>query len=229
MNADTENPGARRRMVSAAAAGNSVRVTWDDDRVSTFDVLWLRDNCGCETCRHPVTRERTFDVSTLPESLGAATAAITDSGALRIAWDFDDHVSTYGAGWLMRHAPSPAAGGAALAVGAMPRGELPSVAYAALTTGGKGLLQWLRVLRERGIALLRGVPTEPRTVLDVARRISYPRPTNFGEYFDVESVPRRNSNAYTAMRVNPHTDLPNWTEPPGFQFLPLPRERRTGR
>ena len=216
MNTETETA---RRITSAAAADNAVRVTWDDGRVIAFDTLWLRDNCGCETCRHPMTHERTFDTSTLPESLGAATAAVSESGALRVVWDFDGHVSTYEARWLARYARPPEAGDAAPAAGTKPGGELPSVDHVALGAGGGNLLPWLRMLRDSGIALLRGVPAEPRAVLNVARRISYPRPTNFGEFFDVESVPRPNSNAYTAMRVNPHTDLPNWAEPPGFQFL----------
>ncbi len=207
------------RMTGAAAAEGSVRVIWDDDRTTAFDNLWLRDNCGCENCRHPTTHERTLDISRLPEMLRPASVAITGAGALRVVWDVDDHVSDYAADWLAHHARLPEASDgeptAAAAAGRAPR----SAVYSALGENGQGLLGWLRALCDTGIALLREVPTEPKAVIGVARRISYPRPTNFGEYFDVESVPQPNSNAYTAMRVNLHTDLPNWVEPPGFQFL----------
>lgn len=213
------NPETKVRITSASAAGDSVRVAWDDGRVTAFDTLWLRDNCGCGSCRHPATHERTFDISTLPDSLGVASATISGSGALQIVWDFDHHASDYAPEWLAGHAQTPESGDGAPSSRSMPGGPPRSVRYAALGAGGEGLLQWLRALRDTGIALIREVPTEPRTVIEFARRISYPRPTNFGEYFDVESVPSPNSNAYTAMRVNLHTDLPNWAEPPGFQFL----------
>ena len=36
---------------------------------------------------------------------------------------------------------------------------------------------------------------------------------------DVVSLPRPNSNAYTALKLHCHTDLPNWEVPPGYQVL----------
>ena len=216
------------QMTSATVAEESVRVTWADDRVMALDSLWLRDNCACTACRHPETQERTFDISTLPESLGVTSAAITGLGDLRVVWDFDGHVSEYAADWLVSHAGPFEARGAAPSAEATPGGAVPSAGHSTLGPGGEGLLRWLRGLRDNGVALVRELPIEPRTVIEFARRICYPRPTNFGEYFDVESVARPNSNAYTAMRVHPHTDLPNWAEPPGFQFLHCLRNDAVG-
>ena len=205
------------RMTSATLTQGSVEVRWADDRVIALDALWLRDNCGCADCRHAETQERTFDISTLPESLGVTSAAISDSGELRLVWDFDGHVSSYAADWLASHIGPPEANDEAPAVA--PGAALTSASHSTVAAGGEGLLGWLRALRDEGIARVREVPVEPKTVIEFARHISYPRPTNFGVHFDVESVPRPNSNAYTALRVNPHTDPPNWAEPPGFQFL----------
>ena len=215
------NAQANLQMTRATVAEESVRVTWADDRAMALDFLWLRDNCGCADCRHPETQERTFDISTLPESLGATSAAITGLGDLRVVWDFDRHVSDYAADWLISHAGPPEARGAAPPAKVTPGGSVPSAGYSTLGAGGEGLLHWLRALRDNGVALVRELAIEPRAVIEFARRISYPRPTNFGEHFEVESVA-------TAMRVHPHTDLPNWTEPPGFQFLHCLRNDAVG-
>ena len=75
---------------------------------------------------------------------------------------------------------------------------------------------------------MQGVPVLDRQVLRVAERIAFPRRTNFGRHFDVVSLPRPNSNAYTALKLHCHTDLPNWEVPPGYQLLHCLRNDATG-
>ncbi|MYD75215.1 MAG: DUF971 domain-containing protein [Gammaproteobacteria bacterium] len=41
----------------AGVDGRHVRVRWSDGRTSVFHAMWLRDNCPCDQCVHPVTRE----------------------------------------------------------------------------------------------------------------------------------------------------------------------------
>ena len=53
----------------------------------------------------------------------------------------------------------------------------------------------------------------------IALLISHLRRTNFGEEFNVISMPNPNNVAYTAVELLPHTDLPNREMPPGIQFL----------
>ena len=90
----------RHRIVDASARDRRVCVRWDDGRVSEFHCLWLRDNCPCEGCRHPRTGERTFDLSTVPADLGAASVRLTESGALDVTWAGDDHPSRHDPAWL---------------------------------------------------------------------------------------------------------------------------------
>jgi gamma-butyrobetaine dioxygenase len=45
------------------------------------------------------------------------------------------------------------------------------------------------------------------------------RASNFGEYYDVVSMPNPNASAYTDMGLELHTDLANWRMPPDIQLL----------
>jgi gamma-butyrobetaine dioxygenase len=96
--------------------------------------------------------------------------------------------------------------------------ELPRIRYSALDTD-EGMARWLSDLLEYGVVIVTGTPNERGEVVRLAERIGYARPTNFGTIFDVESKPDPNSNAYTALGLELHTDLPFYVQPPDFQFL----------
>lgn len=183
----------------------------------------MRDNCGCTRCRHPATLERILDPLSVPSDLDAASASITDAGALQVVWQPEDHVSDYESDWLRAHRggtharsqrdPAPVTWGAELSE------AMPGADHEAVTGDDSTLLHWLRLLRDTGVAVLRGTPREPLSVLALAALIGPARATNFGEHFDVVSKPEPNSNAYTALGLLCHTDLPNWERPPDYQLL----------
>lgn len=211
------------RLIGVERRDRLVRVIWDDDQVGEFHCMWLRDNWGCPECRHPQTLERTFDLLTVPEDLGAETAAVTANGAMRITWPDDGHVSLYDPGWLRTHARLAKADKAAPEPprlwGASLADDMPTVSYAEVMSSDASLLEWLKMLRDSGFVLMRGTPPEPLEVLRIAGRISDPRPTNFGVHFDVVSMPNPNSNAYTSLACHCHTDLPYYEIPAAYQFL----------
>lgn len=45
-----------------SAVGQTRRLTlsWSDGRSGQFPLMWLRDHCACDQCRHPMTRERLY-------------------------------------------------------------------------------------------------------------------------------------------------------------------------
>ena len=159
----------------------------------------------------------------MPPDIDAGSVSITDAGGLRVQWQPEDHVSDYDSDWLRGHrgetddrscsGPALATWGAELSKG------MPSADYGAVTSSGDALLDWLRLLRDFGVAVLRNTPREPLTVLALAHLIGPARATNFGEHFDVVSKHEPNSNAYTALGLLCHTDLPNWERPPDYQLL----------
>ena len=159
----------------------------------------------------------------MPTDLDAASVSISDVGGLRVEWQPEGHVSDYDPDWLRGHRGgihdrSPD-GPARTMWGAELSNAMPCADYDAVVGSDSALLHWLCLLRDTGVAVLHGTPREPLTVLALASLVGPARATNFGEHFDVVSKPEPNSNAYTALRLLCHTDLPNWERPPDYQLL----------
>lgn len=208
------------RLHAAAVRGERVRVTWEDGAQADFHRLWLRDNCACADCRHPQTRERTVKLVDIAEP-GRPDAQVDGEGALLCGWA-DGHVSRFDPNWLRQRRPdadAPVRPEARLWTAERMADGLPSVDHHAVMHTDDGLRRWLDALARDGAVLITDGPCEPEEVVRVAERIGWPRETNFGRHFDVQSKPNPNNAAYTAIRLEPHVDLPNWQRPPDFQFL----------
>jgi gamma-butyrobetaine dioxygenase len=215
-----------RRVGSVQWHADSVTLHWDDGLASNFAGAWLRDNCACSHCRHPQALERTFLFieQRRPSTIGQATLA--DGQTLQVTFtgeDGGDHVSRYATGWLRAHDPRVEADSSAAARprswdGSL-RDRLVTVAHDDYMNSPAGLRAWIEALNRDGIVLLRGVPQVPGQLLAVARRIGPVRASNFGEYYDVISMPNPNASAYTPMGLELHTDLANWRSPPDVQLL----------
>jgi len=69
-------------------------------------------------------------------------------------------------------------------------------------TGDVGLRAWAEALRSWGIVLMRNAPAGPEKLLEIARHAGPIRSSNFGDHYDVISMPNPNASAYTAMVLN---------------------------
>jgi gamma-butyrobetaine dioxygenase len=98
-------------------------------------------------------------------------------------------------------------------------GGLPTFDYAAIMNSKAGLRDWLEVLRDWGVALVKGAPSEDGEVKRIAERIGALRATNFGTVYNVVTTANPNASADTEMALEPHTDLANWRWPTDVQFL----------
>jgi predicted HD phosphohydrolase len=70
-----------------------------------------------------------------------------------------------------------------------------------------------------GFVLLRGVPPEPGTVLEVAASFGFVRETNYGRLFDVQVQAAPGNLAFTSRAIRPHTDNPYRDPVPTVQLL----------
>ncbi|AMB83827.1 gamma-butyrobetaine dioxygenase [Pseudomonas agarici] len=214
-------------LISALTAvhplADRLEVHWADGRISPYHHVWLRDNCPCPQCVYTVTREQVLEIVDVPDDLTAAAARIDDSGCLCIDWQ-DGHASRFDPGWLRAHAYD--AQSRAERQAGKPKSrlwdsslELPVFEFAALKADPNILLHWLLALRDTGLTQVRGVPTEPGSLAEVAKLIAFIRQTNFGVLFNVQSKADADSNAYTAFNLPLHSDLPTRELQPGLQFL----------
>jgi len=77
----------------------------------------------------------------------------------------------------------------------------------------------LKSFYEYGFVIVKNVPTQNNYIVDFANSIGSIRPTNFGEFFNVRSVPNPNDLAYTSLPLSPHTDNPYRKPVPCIQIL----------
>ncbi|WP_119462068.1 TauD/TfdA family dioxygenase [Rhodospirillaceae bacterium SYSU D60014] len=208
----------RHTIASAGPWSSGTELRWSDGHTSRFHGLWLRDNCPCPNCVNPVTREQVFDISTVPEDVAPTAISVDEAGALLLNWP-DGHESRYHPGWLRAHCYSVPAT-AKIPVTTWGGGfDIPTFDGRQVLDDDKALLEWLEALRSTGLTLLRKCPLELGAVEHFADRIAFLRETNFGRVFDVRSKVTPDSNAYTALELPLHTDLPTRELQPGLQFL----------
>lgn len=215
---------SRQHITHLAHNGRELTLGWDDGHQSRFHALWLRDNCACPQCRHPQALERThmFLDHGAPRII---SAQCSDGLSLELQFAAGDvrHSSRFSAGWLRDHCYAATSRAARQPVmqlwDAGLNAALPVVDCSDYFNTERGLRAWLDALGHHGIVLLRGLPQVPGKLLDVARHIGPVRQTNFGDHYDVVSMPQPNAVAYTSMGLELHTDLANWRFPPDYQLL----------
>ncbi len=198
-----------------------LQVAWTDGTKAEFPYLWLRDNCPSGF--HPQTREREFDLTSIPVDLGI-TSADLEGDAIQIIWDKGGHKSRFDASWLKAHRPGfgladPAKIPPVLWRGGLDPATLPRINARKLMENDNALLDFLIATKKTGLAFVDGMADDADAGMAAARRIGFLRETNFGETFEVRSMPNPNNLAYTSHALPLHTDLPNQELPPGFQFL----------
>ena len=210
-------------IAAAQVQQQALEVNWSDGASRQFPLIWLRDNCSCEACLHPHTLERTFDLLSVPENLTVTSAQVTCEGGLEIFWDYDQHLSRFESDWLRRFLVENAEDEGSRSTPRLWNSDLvtriPRFVHAEVMRDDEALHAWLDALLTEGVAIVTDTPHEDKEVLRVAQRISYSRPTNFGLHFEVRSEQAPINNAYTSLPLTNHTDLVNWEQPPGFQFL----------
>jgi gamma-butyrobetaine dioxygenase len=216
----------RRAVIQIAVTAETVSITsdrlivgWSDDSTNEFHHVWLRDNCGCVECRHPIVGERLSDPAAIELSL--VPTSVVAGASVQVVWS-DGHRSVFSPGWLRDHAygsTSPARSSPFRFWTAAEVQTPPQMQFDDVMASDDALVEWLRLLRAFGFTIVRGVPTDPGTVANLAQRVGKLRDSNFGLIWEVESLPKPDSLAYTSVKLTAHTDLVSREAQPGLQFL----------
>ena len=204
--------------VSTDATG--VRVRWADGRRSHFHSVWLRDNCGCPSCRVVQSGERLLYTADIPEDLTVSDASVSAAGNLGVTWN-DGHLSRFDRRWLARFdysCGSPAAGGDEHTLWESGV-RLPEFEHAELMASSERLLQYLDALHAYGAAIVRKTPPVAGEVVRFAEKVGTVRTVAFGTVHDVMNDPHGYNVAHTAHELKPHSDLASYSWPPSLQLL----------
>src|SRR3954464_8883174 len=139
--------------------------------------IWLRDNCPCASCRDPRNGQKLFGITDLPVDL---TVAEVDGTTVTFS---DGHVSHFDPAFLnAEQAPDDRCEDAKQLWASI---EPPEHDWTRFVADPEHRADCLDAVMRTGFTLMRGVPVEPGTVLDVAAGFGFVRETNYGKLFDV--------------------------------------------
>lgn len=207
-------------MATISYEQDRLEITWADGARDAFHYLWLRDNCPCAQCLDPDAGERLFDTVSMPPDL--APRQVKADGEVIIDWE-DGHRTVLDAAWLRDNAYGPSArrtrAEAPQLWDASIASAPPEISLSEIDSSDEGLARWLRLIRDYGFAIVRGVPTHPEAVVALAERVAFVQESNFGRTFEVVSKPDPNNLAFTSHRLFSHTDIPNRHSAINLQLL----------
>lgn len=210
---------------------SSLNVKFEPDLNLELHYVWLRDNCGCPECCHPDTQERILVTAEIPSDIRATTAEF-DGEFLRIRWNENEHDSVYTKDWLKvfgYHANGkfdatmvdPALG-QIRTWGSEFESKIPRYRYRDLYQRPSQLLSFCQDLRDYGLIIVEGAPTKDGEIERFAEHVACVRETIYDRLHNVRATPGE-YNAYnvasTTLELKPHTDMPNYNNPPGVQMF----------
>ena len=169
---------------------NNLVVNWEDGHTSTYDTLWLRDNCTCGGCGNRAQGQKRVSMLEVPHSPCVTNHGWDGNGCLEIDWDDDGHHSTYPATWLREHCYCPSCRDARrfrpqLWDGNL-QGELPEFQLSDFLHDDGGCQRVLASIVSRGFCLVHGVPTDEKGFEQLLDRIGYVKETNYGRICDLK-------------------------------------------
>jgi alpha-ketoglutarate-dependent taurine dioxygenase len=216
-------------MTSAALANriwslpDLLNVEWADGTSSEFASLWLRDNLRDD--RDPNSGQRLVDIPDLPEN-PRIRSAVAHNGAVNIEWEAEPRPATFELEWLRAHASNRSLRPPEFAPKRWLEGSTldaaKDFAWATLHAAQSDRAlraAWTARLLQDGIAFLREVPSVDTGILEAAALMGRVSETNYGQVFDVRSVPQPENLAYSDLGLGLHTDNPYREPVPGFQVL----------
>ena len=201
----------------------NINIEWSDGETSSFNYLWLRDNCP--TAHDKDSNHRMFNILDVSTNINAEEFKINDDGKLVIKWSEGNHISYYDTEWLRKNCYTIKNKKKYISPYNLwdnsleEKFETITIDYQEILDTNEGLIKWLELLHYNGIAIVRNSPTEKKSAFRVLNRISHTRQTFFETPFEVINIPKPNNSAYTAHELKNHMDLPWFENPPGYQFL----------
>ncbi|HEY6484453.1 MAG TPA: TauD/TfdA family dioxygenase [Steroidobacteraceae bacterium] len=206
-----------------SSAPDVLSIEWADGQVSEYASLWLRDNLPED--RDPHSGQRLVDIADLPLRPKIRRAS-SKHDTLQVEWENEARVGTFRLDWLAaqatrRQPTRPERIRRRWLEGACldPHHDFAWAALSEIRTAAWVRAAWLTRLLQDGIAFLSDVPCEEDALLEAMTMVGRVAETNYGEVFDVRSVPRPENLAYSDLGLGLHTDNPYREPVPGFQAL----------
>ena len=212
-----------KQAVRVGSTPEHLTIEWADGAVAQFPGVWLRDNLPED--RDPHSGQRLVDIADLPARPLIRSASVAGD-TVRIEWESETATAIFAVAWLAAHTAGDAAErperitttwlhGAALNAAH----DFALASLEDLRNDSAAKLRWLSRLLQTGVAFLSAVPSTEGAILDAMALVGRVCETNYGQVFDVRSVPLPENLAYSDLGLGLHTDNPYREPVPGFQAL----------
>ncbi|MEQ9490815.1 MAG: TauD/TfdA family dioxygenase [Alphaproteobacteria bacterium] len=218
----------RARSVIAEASDRRLVVEWADGRISRFPYIWLRHACFFPVQGRPEQAPDAAPLLVEDPDLPVIGGLAWDDVTVSIDWSHDGSTTRHDLADLRRFCISDAAR-AERSPPAKTWTANDALDFPWFTPGSldkpEERLAVFEHLMTRGIVLLRGFPTDRKTLFAIADRFGPIRRTHFGDVFDIRSTPQDNlgnrekvgATAHNAQA--PHTDESYRHGPPGISVF----------
>ncbi|XP_072020835.1 gamma-butyrobetaine dioxygenase-like [Amphiura filiformis] len=180
--------------------------------VGTYPFVWLRDNCRCSKCYHPSSNERTIFLTDLDIDIVPDTAEV-DGETLNIKWP-GGHLSAFPISWLKEFqfsnmSEDPVDAPVRQLWGKeMQEMEARRISFADILNNDKSLYDWMEALQIYGLAIITDAPKKPGAILEIGKRVSFLKITQYGETFQLISEFEARNLGWTGQTLAFHSDLP---------------------
>ncbi|XP_050399256.2 gamma-butyrobetaine dioxygenase isoform X1 [Patella vulgata] len=215
----------RIQQVNKINDGRMVEIIWKDGKHSKFHSIWLRHTCHCPSCKIDVSGQPTVALTEIPlDDLYITDIDLTEENVLKVIWKEGDktHQGYLPSSYLKTYCYSDGEierKSNAARMTFTTDTKIPEIDYKEVMETQTGLYQWLSILGDRGLCMIRNVPTVEDHLLKVARRVALPQHTIYGDTFAVKDQPKASNAAYRNIALNLHMDQPTYESPPGIQML----------
>jgi alpha-ketoglutarate-dependent taurine dioxygenase len=207
-----------------STTAETLTIEWSGGEVGEFASIWLFDNSPEH--RDPHNDQRLIDVADLPLRPRIRSAAL-QGGNVRVEWESAARPhAAFSLDWLASQLQSLRQRRPECAVHGWLEGAALEVSrdFARATFAEVGAdrslrLHWLTRLLQDGVAFLREVPSSEAALLEAMQLLGRVLETNYGQVFEVRSVPQPENLAYSDLGLGLHTDNPYREPVPGFQAL----------
>lgn len=180
--------------------------------------IWLRERVNNTNFLDKKTKQRLFDPSLL-ENIKIEDAAINEgilellfSDGVKSKYEVKKLTSEFLDSENLSNTVNPILWDSKLK-------KYPTYKYKDGFFNSKELFDLLKSFYEYGFVIIKNLPKKNNFIVKFANSIGSIRPTNFGKYFNVKSLPKPNDLAYTSLPLSPHTDNPYRKPVPCIQLL----------
>ncbi|KAI8461592.1 hypothetical protein BY996DRAFT_4377245 [Phakopsora pachyrhizi] len=196
--------------------------------------IWLRDNCRCEVCFHPYTKQRLLSTHDIPLNIHPTEVRHKDD-TLAINWS-DGHFSRIPLSFLRKNSYDPLlkhfgkeikqeidrkALWTSSIASSMPRVSFNNIFTPQDSDSERAVLDWLIKIDRYGFCMVDDVPFDPKSTELLLKKIAFIRETHYGAFWDFTANMEHGDTAYTNLPLGAHTDTTYFSDPAGLQLFHL--------